>query len=199
MLRLNPNDSFLLEPITENGVTDAPPEKDYPGWEFAALWSDRINRVVELILAILMALLILDVWLGVIDRYYFRWQLDWPEAFARYLMIWAALLAISAGIARRDHIGLMSFVGRLPMGIRRGLLIFADLVTLALFIYLFVTGIPFAAGGFGREAMIFGASMGPFFTAVPAAAFLASVQMFLTLLRDLGSHVDRPKREESLT
>ena len=114
-------------------------------------------------------------------------------------MIWAALLAISAGIARRDHIGLMSFVGRLPMGIRRGLLIFSDLVTLALFLYLFVTGIPFAVGGFGREAMIFGASMGPFFTAVPAAAFLASVQMFLTLLRDLGSHADRHKRKESLT
>jgi hypothetical protein len=47
--------------------------------------------------------------------------------------------------------------------------------------------------------MIFGASMGPFFTAVPVAAFLASVQMLLTLLRDLGSHVDRPKREEGLT
>jgi len=135
----------------------------------------------------------------VIDRYYFRWQLNWPEAFARYLMIWAALLAISAGIARRDHIGLASFVGRLPIGARRRLLIFADLVTLALFIYLFVTGIPFAAVGFGREAMIFGASMGPFFTAVPVAAFLASVQMLLTLLRDLGSHVDRPKREEGLT
>lgn len=179
-------------------MTDAPLEKDYPGLEFAALWSDRINRVVELILAILMALLVLDVWLGVIDRYYFRWQLNWPEAFARYLMIWAALLAISAGIARRDHIGLMSFVGRLPIGIRRGLLIFSDLVTLALFIYLFVTGIPFAVGGFSREAMIFGASMGPFFTAVPAAAFLASVQMVLTLLRDLGSHADRLKREESL-
>ena len=155
-------------------MIDSRPDEEYPGWGFASLWSDRINRGVELILAILMALLVLDVWLGVIDRYYFRWQLNWPEAFARYLMIWAALLAISAGIARRDHIGLMSFVGRLPMRIRRGLLIFADLV-------------------------IFGASMGPFFTAVPAAAFLASVQMLLTLLRDLGSQLDRPKQEESLT
>ena len=180
-------------------MIDSRPDEEYPGWGFASLWSDRINRGVELILAILMALLVLDVWLGVIDRYYFRWQLNWPEAFARYLMIWAALLAISAGIARRDHIGLMSFVGRLPMSIRRGMLIFADLVTLALFIYLFVTGVPFALGGFRREAMIFGASMGPFFTAIPAAAFLASVQMLLTLLRDLGSQLDRPKQEESLT
>ena len=179
-------------------MTDALPRQDHPGWDAAASWSNRINQIVEFILAALMTALVINVWLGVIDRYYFRWQLNWPEAFARYLMIWVSLLAISAGIARRDHIGLMSFVGILPMAVRRGLLIFADLVTLSLFIYLFVVGIPFALGGFKREAMIFGISMGPFFTAVPAAAFMASVQMLLTLLRDLGTHADRPRKEESI-
>jgi hypothetical protein len=93
-----------------------------------------------------MALLVLDVWLGVVDRYYFRWQLNWPEAFARYLMIWAALLAISAGIARRDHIGLMSFVGRLPMRIRRGLLIFADLGSPCIIHLSFCDGRPIRVG-----------------------------------------------------
>ena len=179
-------------------MTDALPKQDYPGWNAAAVWSNRINKVVEFILAVLMTALVINVWLGVIDRYYFRWQLNWPEAFARYLMIWVALLAISSGIARRGHIGLMSFVGILPVTVRRGLLIFADLVTLSLFTYLFIVGIPFALGGFKREAMIFGVSMGPFFTAVPVAAFLASVQMLLTLLRDLGTHADRPNTEESM-
>jgi TRAP-type C4-dicarboxylate transport system permease small subunit len=113
-------------------------------------------------------------------------------------MIWVALLAISSGIALRGHIGLMSFVGILPVTVRRGLLIFADLVTLSLFTYLFVVGIPFALGGFKREAMIFGVSMGPFFTAVPVAAFMASVQMLLTLMRDLGTHADRPRTEENI-
>ena len=179
-------------------MTDALPKQDYPGWNAAAVWSNRINKVVEFVLVVLMTALVINVWLGVIDRYYFRWQLNWPEAFARYLMIWVALLAISSGIARRGHIGLMSFVGILPVTVRRGLLIFADLVTLSLFTYLFIVGIPFALGGFKREAMIFGVSMGPFFTAVPVAAFLASVQMLLTLLRDLGTHADRPNTEESM-
>ena len=179
-------------------MTDALPKQDYPGWKAAAVWSNRINKVVELILAVLMTALVINVWLGVIDRYYFRWQLNWPEAFERYLMIWVALLAISSGIALRGHIGLMSFVGILPVTVRRGLLIFADLVTLSLFTYLFVVGIPFALGGFKREAMIFGVSMGPFFTAVPVAAFMASVQMLLTLMRDLGTHADRPRTEENI-
>ena len=179
-------------------MKDALPKHDYPGWKAADVWSNQLNEIVEFVLAVLMTALVINVWLGVIDRYYFRWQLNWPEAFARYLMIWVALLAISSGIALRGHIGLMSFVGILPVTVRRGLLIFADLVTLSLFTYLFVVGIPFALGGFKREAMIFGVSMGPFFTAVPVAAFMASVQMFLTLMRDLGTHADRPRTEENI-
>ena len=61
--------------------------------------SAKINSVVEGIVAVLMLSLVLDVWLGVVDRYYFHWQLPWPEVLARYLMIWAALLAVSSGIA----------------------------------------------------------------------------------------------------
>ncbi|MCB1637400.1 MAG: hypothetical protein KDI15_00975, partial [Thiothrix sp.] len=62
-------------------------------WAFKA--SDRINTIVEAIVAVLMLLLVLDVWLGVADRYFFHWQLPWPEELARYLMIWAAMLAVS--------------------------------------------------------------------------------------------------------
>lgn len=158
----------------------------------AAVWSERINRVVEFVVAMLMAALVLDVWLGVIDRYYFRWQLPWPETLARYLMIWAALLAISAGIARRDHIGLTSFILILPSGLRRAILIVIDLIALALFLYLLWFGTPFALGGLNRGAMIFGANMAPFYAAIPVAALFASVQLVLVLFRDLGTQLDRP-------
>lgn len=164
----------------------------------AAVWSDRINKAVEFVVAILMAALVLDVWLGVIDRYYFRWQLPWPETLARYLMIWAALLAISSGISRRDHIGLMSFVAILPPAVRHFLLVIVDILTLALFLYLVWYGIPFAMGGLNRGAMIFGSNMAPFFAAVPVAAFLASVQVALALLRDLGTHKDLPEDPENV-
>ena len=40
------------------------------GW--AATASERLNKAIEAIVALLMLLLVLDVWLGVIDRYYFN-------------------------------------------------------------------------------------------------------------------------------
>lgn len=165
-------------------------------------WAEKasaaINRAVEAIVAVLMLALVLDVWLGVADRYYFRWQLPWPEELARYLMIWAAMLAVSSGIARREHIGLTALIDKLPAMLRRAVLIAVDLLALALFLYVFWYGIGFAASGASRQAMIFGVSLQPFYAAIPVSAAIASVQMVLVLLRDMGKHSEPSYEEESV-
>lgn len=160
--------------------------------------SARLNAAVEAIVAILMLTLVLDVWLGVADRYFFRWQLPWPEELARYLMIWAAMLAVSSGIARREHIGLTALIDKFPKPARRGVLIVMDLLALALFLYVFWFGIGFANGGGSRQAMIFGASLRPFYAAIPVAAAIASAQMLLVLLRDMGEHSEPSFEEEAV-
>ncbi|MEM9522999.1 MAG: TRAP transporter small permease subunit [Pseudomonadota bacterium] len=163
----------------------------------AASLSTAINRGIEALVAILMLALVLDVWLGVADRYYFGWQLPWPETLARYLMIWASMLAISSGIARRAHIRLVGVVGRLPLPLRQTILIGMDLLALALFLYVAWFGVGFAAGGANRQAMIFGATLLPFYAAIPTAATIAAVQMSLVLIRDLGGHLDTPVETEN--
>ncbi len=160
--------------------------------------SAKINTVVEAIVAALMLALVLDVWLGVVDRYFFHWQLPWPEVLARYLMIWAAMLAVSSGIARRDHIGLTAFIMVLPYQVRRAVLILMDVITLALFLYVAWYGIAFAQSGAPRQAMIFGVSLAPFYSAIPVAAILSSIQLALVLLRDLGTHIDTPPFNDHL-
>lgn len=160
--------------------------------------SAKINTVVEAIVAALMLALVLDVWLGVVDRYYFHWQLPWPEVMARYLMIWAAMLAVSSGIARRDHIGLTAFIMALPYQVRRSILICVDVLVLALFLYVAWFGIAFAQSGATRQAMIFGVSLAPFYAAIPVAAGLSSVQLILVLMRDMGAHIDEPPFNDHL-
>ena len=165
---------------------------------FAEIASDRINRGVEAIVAALMLALVLDVWLGVADRYFFHWQLPWPEELARYLMIWASMLAVSSGIARREHIGLTAFVQSLPAGLRRAILILMDILALTLFLYVFWFGISFAASGANRQAMIFGASLQPFYAAIPISAGIASLQMLLVLIRDTGQHSEPLFEEDAV-
>ncbi|CTQ55852.1 Neu5Ac permease [Roseibium album] len=164
---------------------------------WARMTSARINTAIETLVAVLMLLLVLDVWLGVVDRYYFHWQLPWPEVMARYLMIWAAMLAISCGIARREHIGLTSFLHMWPASFRRLVLILMDVLALALFLYVTWYGIGFAQSGASRHAMIFGLSLEPFYAAIPVSAAIASVQLLLVLLRDLGTHLELPVEGET--
>ena len=97
----------------------------------AAAISTALNRCVEAFLVLLLTLLVLDVWIGVMDRYLFHWQLPWPEILARYLMIWVALLAISSGVARREHIGLTILIDRLPARMRQSVLIGCDVFSSA--------------------------------------------------------------------
>lgn len=148
--------------------------------------SGLLNAGVERLVALIMLALVLDVWIGVVDRYLLHWQLQWPELLARQLMIWAALLAISCGIARREHIGLSILLDRIPARLRRCALVAMDAAALALFVYVFWFGLGFAADGSRRQALIFGMTLGPAYAAVPASAALAAVQLVLAMLRDQG-------------
>ena len=159
--------------------------------EFAGTASAVLNRIVEVVVVVLMAALVLDVWIGVADRYVFRWQLNWPEILARYLMIWMAFLAISCAIARREHIGLTILIDRLPMALRRSALILCDILALGLFLYVLWYGVGFAMGGANRRAMIFDMSMAPAFAAVPAAAAMCVIQLALCMIRDGGRNTVR--------
>lgn len=157
--------------------------------------SHHINRVTEAIVAFLMVALVVDVWIGVIDRYWFHWQLPWPETLARYLMIWAAMLAVSSGIARREHIGLTAFLMSLPARIRHGILMLIDVLAIALFAYVLWFGVGFAQTGATRQAMIFGATLEPFFWAIPVSALLAVVQLILAVIRDRGTQLDHAEAQ----
>jgi len=150
--------------------------------------SKMINWWVERIIAALMFVLVLDVWIGVVDRYLFHWQLPWPEVVARYLMIWMALLAISAGIARREHIGLSILTSRIPHLFRRPMAVGTECITLVMFLAIAWYGIDFADKGARKFAHIFGMSLYWPYMALPVAMGIAALQTLLTAMRDLGDY-----------
>ena len=152
--------------------------------------SAATNWVVERVIAGLTLILVIDVWIGVLDRYLFHWQLPWPEVIARYLMIWMALLAISAGIARREHIGLTALTGKIPRTWRRPLLIFVELIGFAVFTAIAYYGIEFAEKGGRKHAHVFGMSLFWPYMALPMSMALAAWQSLLALLRDLGDYAE---------
>ena len=152
--------------------------------ETARKWSLRVNWGVERVCVALLVVLVLDVWLGVLVRYVIPLPLTFTEELARYLMIWMALLAVSSGIAYREHIGVEFIFSRLPASGRRWLAVAFDVIGFAFFFALFWYGISFAEKGMSRFSMIYAMPKGYAFAGVPLAALVACVQMALIGIHD---------------
>ncbi len=152
----------------------------------AEIFGTRINWVVERICALLVAVLVLDIWFGILARYGLELGITWTEELARYLMIWAALLAVPCVAFRREHIGLNIVARWLPHGPRIALNLTLDALGLAFFLFLFVYGLRMAADGSSQYAMIFGMTMTVPFASVPVSAGLTALQIILAAIRDRG-------------
>lgn len=144
----------------------------------------RLNWAVERICALLMATLVLVIWFEIFQRYALRLGFTWGEEFSRYVMIWAALMAVPVGAYRREHIGLEFITNLLSPSRRRSLRLVLDLIGLGFFLFLTVYGIGMTAGGRSQYATIFGMTMVVPFASVPVCGLLTAVQIVVTMLRD---------------
>ncbi len=162
---------------------------------YAALGSHLLSKLVEIVVVALMVVLVLDVWLGVIVRYFVDYPLTFTEEAARYLMIWMALLAVSIGIARREHIGVLILFDRLRGIPRHVMLAVFDLLGLFLFAFLLYFGVGFTIDGMQRMTMIYSMPKSIPFASVPVACLLACVQLVLVAVRDQAKMLAEPGSE----
>jgi len=153
------------------------------GERFAAA-SAYVNQRVEWLCAGILAVLVLDVGIGIFGRYVIELPVTWTEELARYLMIWAALLAVSCGVARREHVAVTALLERLPKQLQRYLGTAIDALGFAFFAFLCYFGIDMAKQGATQYATIFEMTMWMPFAAVPVASALACLQLALTGVRD---------------
>jgi len=143
----------------------------------------RLNWVVERVCALLMGLMVVVIWFEVVERYFLHLGYTWTEEFSRYVMIWAALLAVSCGAFYREHIGLNIVQRFLPPKGAKVLSVILDLVSFSFFLFLAWYGIGMAREGLGQYATIFGITMVVPFAAVPVSAGLTAFQILAAMLR----------------
>jgi len=174
--------------------TDSPTRR--LGQTSAAIGS-RLNRGVELLCAAILAIMVLDVGVGVFGRYLIDLPVTWSEELARYLMIWAALLAVSCGVARREHVAVTALFNMLPREAQRFLGAAIDTLAFAFFAFLGYFGIGMTQAGATQYATIFEMTMTLPFAAVPVSSALVCLQLVLSGIRDftLGVAPATPVKE----
>jgi TRAP-type C4-dicarboxylate transport system permease small subunit len=147
------------------------------------VFASRVNWLVERICALLMAVMVVVIWFEVVERYFLHLGFTWTEEFSRYVMIWAALLAVSCGAYYREHIGLNIVQRFLPPSGAKILSIVLDLVSCAFFLFLAWYGIGMTKSGMTQYATIFGMTMVVPFASVPVSSALTAFQIFAAMIR----------------
>lgn len=165
-------------------MSETPLQKREPIALGAIALSRKINWFVERLCVGLLIILVLDVWLGILARYVIPWPLTFTEELARYVMIWTALIAVSSGIAHREHIGVLVVFERFPMSMRKWLAVSFDLLAFIFFAVIFFYGIGMVDRGFSRYTMINEIPKAWPFMGVPIAAALACIQLLLVGIHD---------------
>jgi TRAP-type C4-dicarboxylate transport system permease small subunit len=120
-------------------ATDAPD----PGASRAsapATLRDRYGRLLEVVVAILMVTLFLEVTAGVVFRFAGH-SLIWYDEVASVLLAWLTFYGSALASAKRAHIGCPEIVDLLPWRARRAVNVFAQLVVIAFFVTLGTVGV----------------------------------------------------------
>jgi TRAP-type C4-dicarboxylate transport system permease small subunit len=130
----------------------------------------------------------LVVLLGVVFRYVLQSPLSWSEEVARYLMIWAASLAISIGIMRREHLGITFLSSRIPASAQKYVALLVNLAVLWFLWILTKFGYYMALEGQTQLSPVlakYKVNMMWSLSAIPVAGALAIIQTVLQMMIDL--------------
>ena len=77
---------------------------------------NKVNRLIEIVLIIIFALLVLDVLLQVFSRYVFRTSFAFTEELARFSLIWMSILGAAYLNAKREHLAMDFWTCSLVLG-----------------------------------------------------------------------------------
>jgi len=93
--------------------------------------AEKINKIVENLLLLLVSAMTVIVFIQVVFRYFVNFPLFWTEEAARFIMIWIVFTGASVGIRRGSHLGFTYFVDKASVKIKKWLALIVNLGLLA--------------------------------------------------------------------
>ena len=90
-----------------------------------------VAPLLDWIVILLVAALVLDVLWGVFTRFIMGAPSRWTEEFARYTLVWVALLGAAVAFRKKEHLGFDYVMHQLDSGARKLLSVVAQLVVIA--------------------------------------------------------------------
>lgn len=142
-----------------------------------------LDRSLEVLVIVVMAVLVLDVLWQVFTRFILNNPSTWTEELAVFMLVWVSLLGAAVALGRGAHLGIDYFAGKLPARTKLATEVFVFLCVAAFSLLVMVVGgIDLVASNLelGQESPALRVKMGYVYLAVPISGF------FLTLYALIG-------------
>jgi len=141
-----------------------------------------LDKVLETIVMVCVALLVLDVLWEVFTRQVLKHQSLWTEELATFLLMWVALLGAAVALGLGRHLGIDYFVGKISKGKRTfiDIIVFLLILLFAGYVMLY-GGIDLVTRTFmlGQVSPVWKIKMGYVYLAVPVSGFFMMIYSFL--------------------
>lgn len=168
-------------------------------WKFV---KKGLDRFLEILLTVVMALLVLDVVWQVFTRYTNKFfpefiePSDWTGELATFLLIWVGMLGTSVALYRGSHLGIDYFVGKLSARKRLYTEVFAFACIAFFSATVMLAGgarLAFSTFERGQVAPALGIKMGYVYLAMPISGFflvMYSIELMVEKIVAIAKHRD---------
>jgi TRAP-type C4-dicarboxylate transport system permease small subunit len=146
--------------------------------ELGVLW---LNRIGEVILIIVFAVLITAVFAAVFFRYVLNNSIVWAEELARYLFVWITFVGAGLGVGKNIHVGVDAFIKKIPIGFQQRVKLCMVLGVIAFAGLLIVFGVRMTAFAMNSKALVMGFPMGFVYVSVPIGGILMLVNALILM------------------
>lgn len=152
-------------------------------------WIDRICKVLEGVIAFMLAVMVVLVFGNVVLRYGFNSGITVSEEVSRWLFIWMTFLGAIVALKEHGHLGVDMVVQKLPPAGKKACLAISHLVMLYIVWLLFQGSVAQAKINWDVTAPTTGASMAIVYASGVTFAVLAAAILALDLYRLLSGQI----------
>ncbi|EGL81747.1 Tripartite ATP-independent periplasmic transporter DctQ component [Caldalkalibacillus thermarum TA2.A1] len=144
-----------------------------------------VNNGIKYFLILLLAVLIVVVMLQVIFRFVIHQPLAWTEELARYCLVWLTFLGAAYAMSARAHVGVEFLINLVPLGVRKGMVLLAALVSLIFFLIIIGQGYELMQRSMTQLTPVLRLPMGIVYSVIPLSGLIFVMNLFHVTLEEM--------------
>lgn len=150
-----------------------------------------VDRIIEAILAALMAVMTGIVFAGVVYRYALNSPLGWTEEVGKYCLIWASLLGTYIAVRRMENIRVDAIYNRMSAATRRVMRVLSHLVMATFLMVLVYEGVRYSRAFVSTLSPMMDIPLGWVYAVLPLSAALMLVATLAQLTAEFRNAESR--------